>query len=96
MIAAAGGPQKSAGALRQENNQARNSSREEGHMRKGLILLLLLAALLFQACADTNSYSGNRRDSLIERANTCATCGASVSDNYFIGSSIKAIGPGNY
>ncbi|MBM4300065.1 MAG: hypothetical protein FJ121_00810 [Deltaproteobacteria bacterium] len=65
-------------------------------MRKGLMLLLLLAALLFQACADTNSYSGNRRGSLIDLSNTCATCGASVSDNYFAGSAFKAIGPGNY
>ena len=64
-------------------------------MKKGL-MLLILAALLLQACADTNSYSGNRRDPMIDRASTCATCGASVSDNYFIGSSFKAVGPGNY
>jgi len=94
-ISATGGPQKSAGALRQEDSPGRNPSRKEGHMRKGLILLIL-AALLFQACADTNSYSGNRGGSLIERANTCATCGAGVSDNYFAGSAFKAVGPGNY
>ena len=58
------------------------------------LMLLMLAALLFQACADTNSYRS--RDSMLERANTCATCGATVSDNYFSGSSFKAIGPGNY
>ena len=46
-------------------------------MRKGL-MLLMLAALLFQACADTNSSSRNR-DSIIDLANTCATCGGSVS-----------------
>ena len=66
-------------------------------MRKGLMLMVvLLAALLFQACADTNSYSRNRRDSMIDLANTCATCGSTVSDNYFAGSAFRAIGPGNY
>jgi hypothetical protein len=65
-------------------------------MRKGLMVLLMLAALLFQACADTNSYSGNRRGSVIDRSSTCAACGASVSDNYFAGSAFKAVGPGNY
>jgi hypothetical protein len=63
-------------------------------MRKEL-MLLMLAALLFQACADTNSQS-RRRDSMIDRANTCATCGGSVSDNYFGASAFKAVGPGNY
>ena len=66
-------------------------------MRKRLMLMVvLLAALPFQACADTNSHSRNRRDSMIDRANTCATCGGAVSDNYFAGSAFKAIGPGNY
>ena len=59
-------------------------------------MLLMLAALLFPACADTNSHSRNRRDSMIDLANTCATCGSTVSDNYFAGSAFKAIGPGNY
>jgi hypothetical protein len=63
-------------------------------MRKGL-MLLMLAALLFQACADTNIYSRDR-NTVIDLANTCATCGATVSDNYFAGSAFKAIGPGNY
>ena len=62
-------------------------------MRKELHLLML-AVLLFQACADTNSYS--RRDTMIDRANLCATCGGSVSDNYFAGSAFKSVGPGNY
>jgi hypothetical protein len=66
-------------------------------MRKGLMLtVVLLGALLFHACADTNSHSRNRRDSMIDLANTCATCGSTVSDNYFAGSAFKAIGPGNY
>jgi hypothetical protein len=65
-------------------------------MTKGL-MLLMLAALLFQACADTNSNSRYRsRDAMLDRASTCATCGATVSDNYFAGSAFKAIGPGNY
>jgi hypothetical protein len=64
-------------------------------MRKGL-MLLLLAAWLVPACADTNSTSGNRRDSMLDRANTCAVCGATVSDGYFGGSAFKAVGPGNY
>jgi hypothetical protein len=64
-------------------------------MRKGL-MLLLLAAWMVQACADTNGRFGNRRDSILDRANTCATCGATVSDGYFAGSAFKAVGPGNY
>jgi hypothetical protein len=65
-------------------------------MKKGL-MLLILAVMLLSACADTNGNSRYRnRDSMIDRANLCATCGASVSDNYFGASSFKAIGPGNY
>ncbi|MBU4231452.1 MAG: hypothetical protein L6277_08510 [Desulfobacterales bacterium] len=63
-------------------------------MIKGL-MLLMLAALLFQACADTNS-SYRSRNPFIDVANTCATCGGSVQDNYFAGSAFKAMGPGNY
>ena len=63
-------------------------------MIKGL-MLLMLAASLFQACADTNSRSRNR-NTIIDLANTCATCGSTVSDNYFAGSAFKAMGPGNY
>jgi len=63
-------------------------------MKKGL-MLVLLAAWLVQACADTNS-RGNRRDSILDIAGTCATCGATVSDGYFAGSAFKAVGPGNY
>jgi hypothetical protein len=65
-------------------------------MRKRL-MLLMLAALLLQACADTNGNSRYRnRDSMIDRANLCATCGGAVSDNYFSGSVFRAVGPGNY
>ncbi len=65
-------------------------------MRKGL-MLVMLAAMLFSACADTDSTFRNRnRDAMIDRANLCATCGGSVSGNYFDNSAFKAIGPGNY
>jgi hypothetical protein len=63
-------------------------------MIKGL-MLLMLAVVLLQACADTNSRSRNR-NSIIDLANTCATCGGTVSDNYFGDSAFKAVGPGNY
>ena len=66
-------------------------------MRKGLMLMVvLLAVMLFNACADTNSYSRSRRDSMIDRANMCATCGSAIQDNYFAGSAFRAVGPGNY
>jgi hypothetical protein len=59
------------------------------------LILLVLAALLVGACADTDTrYRG--RDSMINLANTCATCGATIKDNYFAESSFKAIGPGSY
>jgi hypothetical protein len=64
-------------------------------MRKEL-MLLVLAAVLLQACADMNGTPRSRRDSIIDQARTCATCGGSVSDNYFAGSAFKAVGPGNY
>jgi len=65
-------------------------------MKRGLILLGLLAMLL-GACADTSSSSRYRRhNSVIGLADTCATCGAAVRDDYFAGSAFKAIGPGNY
>ena len=64
---------------------------------KKVLMLLMLAAMLLPACVDTNSHSRYRnRDSMLDRANTCATCGGSVSDNYFAGSAFKAVGPGNY
>jgi len=85
---------RAAGALRREYSLDRNPSKKEDYMIKGL-MLLMLSALLFQACADTNSRSRNR-NTIIDLANTCATCGGSVSDNYFAGSAFKAVGPGNY
>jgi len=88
------GRARAAEALRQEDSLGRNPSRKEEPMIKGM-MLLMLAALLFQACADTNSHSRNR-NTIIDLANTCATCGGSVSDNYFAGSAFRAVGPGNY
>jgi hypothetical protein len=61
------------------------------------LILLLLAALLLGACADMDSSSRYRRsDSIIDLANTCATCGATIKDDYFVGTNLRAIGPGNY
>ena len=81
-------------AMGLEDNLGRNLSRKENDMIKGL-MLLMLAALLFQACADTNS-SYRSRNPFIDDARNCATCGGSVQDNYFAGSNFRAIGPGNY
>jgi hypothetical protein len=65
-------------------------------MKRGLILLVL-AAVLLGACADTNSSARYRRsNSIIDLADTCATCGATIKDDYFAGSTFRAIGPGNY
>jgi hypothetical protein len=60
------------------------------------LMLLLLAVLLLGACADTNSNSRYRSNSIIDLANTCATCGATINDNYFVDSNLRAIGPGSY
>ena len=88
------GRARAAEVLRQEDSQAGNPSGKEDHMIKGL-MLLMLAALLFQACAETNS-SYRSRNPFIDEANSCAVCGGSVQDNYFAGSAFKSVGPGNY
>jgi hypothetical protein len=63
-------------------------------MKYNGLILLVLAALLAGACADTDTqYRG--RDSMINLANTCATCGATIQDNYFSESTFRAIGPGH-
>jgi hypothetical protein len=33
---------------------------------------------------------------MVDLANTCAMCGATVDDNYFANSAFRAMGPGNY
>jgi hypothetical protein len=62
---------------------------------KGLIVLGL-AALLLGACADPDNDMFRSRNSMINLANTCATCGAAVGDNYFADSAFRAVGPGSY
>jgi hypothetical protein len=64
-------------------------------MKTGLILLLL-AVLLAAACADTYSSRPRGGDSIVNLAGTCATCGATIKDDYFADSAFRAIGPGNY
>jgi len=59
-------------------------------------IILLLVAWLVGACADTNGSRYRGRSSVINWANDCAVCGATVEDNYFAGSAFRAIGPGNY
>jgi hypothetical protein len=61
---------------------------------KTALILLLLAASLAGACA-TNGSSGSR-NSMVNWAATCATCGATIKDDYFVGSNFKAMGPGSY
>jgi hypothetical protein len=65
-------------------------------MKYNGLILLVLAALLLGSCADPNSSRYRGRNSMIDRANTCATCGATVQDYYFSDSAFRAVGPGNY
>ena len=60
------------------------------------LILLALAALVVGACADTSSSQYRSRNSIIDQAKICATCGATVQDDYFAGSAYIAVGPGNY
>ena len=64
-------------------------------MKYNDLILLALAVLFVGACADTNAQSRGR-DSMVNLANTCATCGASIQDSYFAGSAFKAMGPGSH
>jgi hypothetical protein len=63
---------------------------------KMALILLVLAALIVGACADTTNSQYRSGNSVIDRANTCATCGATVRDDYFAGSAYRAVGPGSY
>jgi hypothetical protein len=60
------------------------------------LIPLVLVALLMSACADTSSSRYRNPNSVIDLANTCATCGATINDNYFAGTAFGAQGPGNY
>jgi hypothetical protein len=76
-------------------SESQNLFQEGNHMKFNGLILVVLAALLLGACADTSSrYRGS--DSMINLAYNCATCGASIQDNYFAGSAFKAMGPGSY
>jgi hypothetical protein len=68
--------------------------REGNYMKYKVLILLGLAALLFGACAEPSPYQN--RDSIIDLANTCAMCGATVEDDYFANSAFKSMGPGRY
>ena len=63
---------------------------------KGL-MLLVLAVLLLAGCAETKSSNRYQSpDPMVDLANTCAMCGATVDDNYFADTTFRAMGPGNY
>ena len=51
--------------------------------------LLLLTVLLSLGCAETNSSGA------VNRAATCAMCGASVGSDYFLNTSDRSMGPTN-
>jgi hypothetical protein len=65
-------------------------------MKYNFFILAVLAALFLGGCADPNSNRFRGADPMVDLANTCAMCGATVDDNYFAGSAFRAIGPGNY
>jgi hypothetical protein len=60
----------------------------------GLILIALVG--LWIGCADPNDKRFRSTNSMVDLANTCAMCGATVDDNYFANSAFRAMGPGNY
>jgi hypothetical protein len=64
-------------------------------MKDNCLILAVLAALWLGGCADTTSNRFQSPDPMVNLANTCAMCGATVDDNYFADSAFKAIGPGN-
>jgi hypothetical protein len=64
-------------------------------MKYNGLILLALAVLLMGGCAEPRAqYQG--RDPVLDLASTCATCGATIHDSYFAGSSFKAMGPGSH
>jgi hypothetical protein len=89
-------PQGCTKALRLGNHDAGAPSGKENHMKFSSLILLVLVALWLGGCAETNSNRYRNTDPMVNLANTCAMCGATVDDNYFAGSAFRAIGPGNY
>jgi hypothetical protein len=71
-------------------------SGKENHMKFNSLILVVLVALFLGGCAEPNSNRARSMDPMINMANTCATCGAAIQDNYFAGSAFKAVGPGSY
>ena len=57
---------------------------------KRTVGLLIMAALMLWGCAETNG-----RSEVVQRAATCAMCGATVSGDYFYSSTERAMGPTN-
>jgi hypothetical protein len=87
---------RAAKAAGQDNHDAGRLSGKENRMKYNSLILVMLAALWLGGCADTNSNRARGTDPMVNLANTCAVCGATVDDNYFSGSSFKAMGPGSY
>lgn len=56
---------------------------------KSIVGLMLLAALMLGGCAETKSSGA------INRAATCAMCGASVGPDYFYYATDRSMGPTN-
>jgi hypothetical protein len=56
---------------------------------KSMVGLILLVALGLWGCAETNSSGA------VNRASTCAMCGASVTPDYFYYSADRSMGPTN-
>ena len=56
---------------------------------KSMVGLMLLVALGLWGCAETTSSGA------VNRAATCAMCGASVSPDYFYYSTDRSMGPTN-
>lgn len=63
---------------------------------KKRLMLLVLAAILLGGCNGMANGPGRPggRSAVINRAATCAVCGASVPGSYFVDSVDRALGPG--
>jgi hypothetical protein len=65
-------------------------------MKYSGLILLVLAALWLAGCAEPSSNRYRSPDPMVDLANTCAMCGATVSGDYFSGTALRSVGPGNY